>query len=306
MGVLGVVIAGGSMVAASTVLGLLGRFGWWLDLFSHFRAQYSVLLALAIVVCCLLGRWNAAIVFGAFLVVNAALIAPLYFGASEVKDGVRLRVMQLNVNARNEYIERVAEAIEQYDADLLLLEEVDTRWLTALSPTLASYPYSVISPRTDNYGIALFSRLPLLEAATPSFGTAGVPSVQASLLWQGRRLTFIGTHPPPPVTPKLASFRDEQLHALALHARSLEGAVLLAGDLNTTPWSHHFRRLVSVSGLGDCARGYGFQSTWNARIPLLRIPIDHCLHSGEITVVDKMVGHDVGSDHFPLIVSITL
>ena len=171
---------------------------------------------------------------------------------------------------------------------------------------LAAYPYSVSSPRVDNFGIALFSKLPLIDPVVTSFGPdADVPSVQAKIAWQGKTLTFLGTHPVPPISPQYAQLRNEQLHAVALHSSTLEGSILLMGDLNTTPWSYHFRRLLAVSGLTDCNRGYGLQTTWHAQRPMLRIPIDHCLHSSDITILDKRVGRDVGSDHFPIIVSFT-
>ena len=211
--------------------------------------------------------------------------------------------MHLNVKTDHDNMAQVANAIEHYAADLVLLEEVDERWLSALQPVLVDYPYSVASPRPDNFGIALYSKLPLLDAVTPSFGSAEVPSVQASLVWQGRTLSFLGTHPLPPVNRTYSRLRDEQLHAIALHVLSLPGSVLLMGDLNTTVWSYHFRRLLNVSGLSDCSRGHGVQPTWPADNVVLRVPIDHCLHSSQVTILDKQVGRDVGSDHFPIIVT---
>jgi endonuclease/exonuclease/phosphatase (EEP) superfamily protein YafD len=38
----------------------------------------------------------------------------------------------------------------------------------------------------------------------------------------------------------------------------------------------------------------------------LRIPIDFCLVSEEITIRNKTIGTDIGSDHFPLIVDFAL
>ena len=36
-------------------------------------------------------------------------------------------------------------------------------------------------------------------------------------------------------------------------------------------------------------------------MPLLTIPIDHCLISRDITVSNLYVGPDLGSDHLPLV-----
>ena len=84
--------------------------------------------------------------------------------------------------------------------------------------------------------------------------------------------------------------------------RTLDAPVLLLGDLNATPWSHPFKRLLQETGLIDGSRGMGYQPTWPAGVLPLLIPIDHCLHSQELRVVHKEVGPMVGSDHYPVIV----
>lgn len=38
----------------------------------------------------------------------------------------------------------------------------------------------------------------------------------------------------------------------------------------------------------------------------MSIPIDHCLHSPDITVINRRVGSDVGSDHYPLIIDFSI
>ena len=53
-------------------------------------------------------------------------------------------------------------------------------------------------------------------------------------------------------------------------------------------------------------KGYGFQPSWPANNRLLRIPIDHVLHSPEIVIHDRVIGSTVGSDHFPVLVDFTI
>ena len=142
----GLLMAGGGVVAGATMLGFFGRFGWLLDLCSHFHAQYAGYLALVVVLSCLPRKFRTAWIF---------------------------------------------------------------------------------------------------------------PPVPAKIEWQGATVTFLGTHPVPPISAQYARMRGEQLRAVALHSRSLDGAALLMGDLSTTLWSYHFRHLLDVSGLSDCNRGYG-------------------------------------------------
>ncbi len=66
------------------------------------------------------------------------------------------------------------------------------------------------------------------------------------------------------------------------------------------PASPYFGDFLKATGLRDSRRGWGWQATWNASRPLLRIPIDHCLVEPEMHVLNREVGPDIGSDHFPI------
>ena len=71
---------------------------------------------------------------------------------------------------------------------------------------------------------------------------------------------------------------------------------------NTTPWSAAFQPLNEE--LLNSMNGFGWQPTYPAGAGLLMLPIDHLLHSGHLTTVDRSTGPDLGSDHLPLIVTV--
>ena len=73
----------------------------------------------------------------------------------------------------------------------------------------------------------------------------------------------------------------------------------ILGDLNVSPWSPHFGGLLRESGRG-------VQATWPTNLAPMRIPIDHCLVSPDVSVVGRRVGPDVGSDHFPIVVDVQI
>ena len=100
--------------------------------------------------------------------------------------------------------------------------------------------------------------------------------------------------------------RNDQLAALPAVVKEQKYPVLLIGDLNTTPWSSHFKRLVNKSGLKNSMKGFGHQPSWPSDQFFLRIPLDHILHAPEIAIHNRMILKDVGSDHFPVIVDFAL
>ena len=127
----GLVAAFGVVVSVSTVLGFLGRFGWFLDLFSHFRVQYFISLSIVTLLLLILKRRIAAICFGLFALSNLCTVIPLYVGgsAARIDTAQSHRVMLANVNTEHGDVTRVTEAIQQYDPDILVLEEVNVKWL---------------------------------------------------------------------------------------------------------------------------------------------------------------------------------
>jgi endonuclease/exonuclease/phosphatase (EEP) superfamily protein YafD len=118
--------------------------------------------------------------------------------------------------------------------------------------------------------------------------------------------TLIGTHAVPPASAENTRLGDEHLSHIPEIVRAAKSPVLLLGDLNATPWCSTFQQLVRESGLRDSSRGRGVQPTWPSFMPLLWIPIDHCLYGPGIKVTNKRVGPKIGSDHYPVVVDFGL
>ncbi len=299
-------IAGGGMTCLITLLGYFGEWRWYLDLCAHFRVQYVVILWIcAAVVLRAHPRWAAL-----FLLCGTGSllsVLPFYFGTGSVQESeTTLRVLSINVNMKTGDPAQVGQLAQSVAPDLLLLVEVNTRWLRELAPYVDALPHSAVVPREDHSGIALFSKFPI-ASHTAEFLKSPSPTVIAAVQWHDHEISVVGTHPLPPTRGWKSSSRNMQLAAIAERVRVIDTPVLLLGDLNTTPWSAHFRKLVKNSGLRDSARGFGFQPTWPSWLPpLLMIPIDHCLHSPEFRVLQRRVGPNVASDHLPLFTELEL
>ena len=286
------------------LIGFLGRAWWRFELLCHFRAQYFLGLAVVSLLLVIRKHFKAASITGVVALINLALILPLYFGPSQpTGNGQPLRLLSMNVLTQNQEHDRVREFIRETDADFVLLQEVNSTWMEALEPLTSLYPYQKYQPREDNFGIALLSKLPFKEIRIEqSAETDGVPFIIAGLESNGRPFTLVGVHTIPPINRECASMRDDFLNHLAMLAAGYETPLLLAGDFNATSWSPDFRHLVRTSGLRDSRKGFGVQATWPSDIILLRIPLDHCLVSEDVVIVNREVGPDIGSDHFPIVV----
>lgn len=298
------VVAGGAILSAASILACFGNLWWCFDLFSHFRVQYALGLSAIALVLLIRRQYKIPVLFGIVTVLNLCTIAPLYFGKEmqPMDSSRRYRALLMNVNTESGKPQLVTQVIKQLDPDIVALEEVNDQWLSRLSVALAAYPYSKVAPQEDNFGIALFSKHALIRSEIRQIGEADIPSVIGELELPHGRLTVVATHTLPPGGPEYSRLRNEHLARLPEIVKQASSPVLLLGDLNATPWCSHFKQLLNRSGLRDSSQGRGFQGTWPTFLPILLIPIDHCLHSADIHVTRKFTGPKVGSDHYPLVI----
>ena len=301
----GTIDAAGTLVLLATVVGFLGGLWWFFDLFAHFRAQYAAALAAAMIVAVVRRRNVLALLAGAGLLANGLLLWPLFAAPRAPADATLpvVRVLTFNVLVENQNESGVVEYIRASNADIVLIIEVDSRWVHAIESLREIYPHQHLRPREGPWGMALLSRLPWSSLTEEAFAAHQAPAPVATFAMAGGSFVFVGAHPFPPVSSDGARGRDGFLSGLGSHLERLNAPAIVAGDLNATRWSAPFRKFVKVARLRDSAEGRGWQPTWNAG-SLFQIPIDHVLISDQWTVVNRQIGPDLGSDHRPLVVDL--
>ncbi len=310
--VAGQVAAVGSVLLVP--LTLLPVVGWHypLELLSHFQPQYFLAALACAAVLGLLRRWRWCAVSLVSLVLAGATVLPYQSTGqaahADVSDtGPSVRVLLANVLLSNREHDRVLELVRNADADVLVFQEVNERWKSALAPITAAYPYVAGKTREDPFGTMVYSRLPILDRGTLPHGAAGRSSLRLVIDVQGTPVSIVCTHPKPPLRAGSFTLRNQQLDHVTQLVETMPRPLILVGDLNTTMWSPWFRRLCDRADLASVRLGEGVLGSWPAGLPgFLRIPIDHVLVSPDVTVSDCRLGDAVGSDHLPLIVDLQI
>jgi endonuclease/exonuclease/phosphatase (EEP) superfamily protein YafD len=308
MTIWGLMEVGGALLCSVTVTGFLARFWWVFELTSHFRVQLAVALVALVVVWAMKRRWRMAAICGVGAAVNATLVFSVLWPPenTEPQGGARLRLAAINVHTENERSDLVLEFLQSANADIILLMEVNERWMNALVSLHTNYAQVIAQPREDNFGIALFSRLPLTSSEVVELGKAELPSLAATIEVGGRKVFLLGTHPLPPGSAEYARLRNEQFREIATLVRRCNMPAIVLGDLNCTSWSPYFADLLRDSGLKNTSHGRDLFGSWPAWLPLMRIPLDHCFVSSSIHVINTRLGPRVGSDHLPVVVDIQI
>ncbi len=296
------------LLAAISLASFAGAWVWWLVVLANFRAQYVVALAvLGLVVAVTRWRRTGLAILGVALI-NLLFVAPLYVGSpgESVAAAPDLRVMSFNLLSTNESYNDVIEYIKAAEPDVVLLHESSRPWEVAMES--AGLDYQIIRGRSEDL---IFGTLVLVrdEVEAVSYGFAEGAARAIAMEYQPdgwpEPVQILSSHPLAPTTADRAALRDAQLEFAAEWASEQEGAFLVVGDLNASPWSWPFRRLVDDGSLRNSQIGFGLQPTFSANsFLLLRVPIDHLLHSQELRVRDRRLGPALGSDHFPLIVDL--
>ena len=294
----------------ASVIPLFGPWHWLPDLFSHFVPQYAVggLVCAGGLFWARRRRW-AMLALGLFLV-HALRLLPYWTddaGHVDLPPTAQVRVLQYNVNRAHPNPAAIIDWIKTQSGtlDIVALMEVTPGWRAQLARLAKDYPNAAQELRLDNFGIAVLTRLPGARLKVQEIGGTGVPSVLVNgKSISGTLFSLIVTHPPPPLGGFLATARNRQLETLAEEVKQLTANYrILLGDLNITPWSVYFSRLLAETGLRDAQLGFGYSGTWpGSLIPRqLGIPIDHTLVSQGVRVLDRTIGEGRDSDHRPII-----
>ena len=274
---------------------------WWAELFMHLTLLHA--LALAVVGACLalMCAWRWVVACGLLAVLH--LMPTLNWLPPRRPTGpAQVRVLVANVLTSNPQHDLLLGLIEREQPDVIALVEVDDHWLAALRPLDATYPYRVVETRDDNFGVALFSRRPLIAQTIVHPGAFALPVIDVRL-GGDCPLRLVVAHPPPPISGVYAEVRNAMLVELASRVAGDPRAVLV-GDLNCTPWAAPFRRLLRDGRLRDSRFGIGQQASWPTAFGAFGIPIDHVLIGDALSVSGRALGEAIGSDHRPIVVGL--
>lgn len=285
--------------AAAVIASFLGRFHWFLDLFSHFHLQYFCILLVIAIIFAILRNWKLLAATAVILIPNAFQASYYLPVASPSSIPAAFRVTSHNVHTSNSNHAEVLKYHRRSDADLIVLLEVNETWAKSLGPLINSHPHRIIMPSDDNFGMALYSTFPITDQHTETLAP-GISVLTATLATHQGPVHIIAVHPIPPMGIAYHRDRNAYLVRVAEIANQSDATTIVLGDFNTTPWSPSFRDLIKSTSLRDSGKHRGFQSTWNRRHPLKSIPIDHVLHTQDLQVFERHIGPALGSDHHPV------
>lgn len=290
----------------ATVLGFFGSTWWLFDLAANFRAHLCVVLLIVALLYALLFSKATGLFFMAMAAVNGLLILPLYTSSQEpAANDDRMQIVSFSVQQRTSIRDQTYRWIDTLDADLIVLLDTTDDWsrgteqlegytIQSQIPIDRTFGITIVSPEAVDAQLLRISRL--RDSAVRIEATIGDSPV-AIYAVQARPMS----------NEPDANDRDEYLAEIGRMVRAESIPTVVVGDLQATPWSHAFRDLVSTADLKNSLDSFGLQTTWPAdRWALFRLPLDHLLHSDDLTTVDRYLGPTFGVAHRPIVVTIAM
>lgn len=265
--------------------------------------------------------WPWTVAFGTFALISiasgrpwpalAAVVALLLMcmaqangqsSAPAKKGNECLRVAQMNLYQYNDRHEDVLRAARDTHADLISFQEVDSAWAQALTQGLRTlYPYHRIRSQHDCYGIAAFSKLPMLNAKVVPIGQR--PAITAVMRTSHGPVRLLAVHVTSPGSYGEFHDRQDQLELLADLVAASTMPMVVLGDLNTVSWDDAFHELCAKANLHE--GGGAPRATWPATVGLPLVPLDHVLVTSQLGVASTRSFTIPGSDHRGLVADIT-
>lgn len=309
-----VLVALGCILIATTLLSRFRSARWWVRLADFPRMQIAVGLAVVLAAYLGLYGWDGAPDVAFLVALSGALayqsgrifpytvFAPYeVMRAKHVKDGMSVRLLVSNVLMENRRADDFLALVRETDPDLILAVETDDWWDEQLRVLDRDYPHSVKHPQSNYYGMHFFSRLELGSPEIRFLVEEDVPSLRTEVrLRSGHSFVFYGVHPRPPEPQVDTEERDAEILIVGKDIKADGKPSIVAGDLNDVAWSHTTRMFQRISGTLDPRRGRGMFSTFNARYPMVRWPLDHIFHEASFSLVRLQRMRGIGSDHFPV------
>lgn len=263
----------------------------------------------------------------AFVLMIGWLISTPFYKFSDDKEthSNNLSVMSYNVRMFNFYkwnsdtklAQKTIDFIHKKSPDILALQEFYN------SPKLSlSFPYKYIKTKSKNnkFGLAIFSKFPIINSGSLDFKESDNNIVYADILKEQDTIRVYNVHLQSlSINPDKEYFGEENNQKLLIrfqtsfqkqasqteqflaHEKNWKGKKIILGDFNNTAYSWVYRKIKSDKKDAFLEAGSGFGKTFNYPFPMR---IDFILTSKDFEINQFKTFDEKFSDHFPILARI--
>ncbi|MEO1441680.1 MAG: endonuclease/exonuclease/phosphatase family protein [Chloroflexota bacterium] len=312
----------------------IGDGYWLLSFANNFALYYFLPLAVTLPVALAMRRRVLSGVLAAFTVLAAGWFGPRFVPGNSVvannADAPAITVVTFNVFGDNLTVREAVDWLLTTNADVIMLQETPSQiYFREYDDLNAAYPHQLAA---HPWGDTILSRHPLETEVIYDMADDGLASdVRATLLLGGQTISIYNVHmsiplgpqqrfPAPPENPGIYMLsryddtqRNRQIDALLNVLADETRPYIVAGDFNMGDNTVTYGELSAVMTDTQREAGVGFGHTWPVlgarRFPEVLptvLRIDYIWHSGDFITTDIYRGPYLGSDHLPVVATLSL
>src|SRR5262245_57545151 len=203
------------LAVPAAVAPFVARWHWTIDLLACFPVHAMLWLCFCGSV--MLGARRVRAGLGCLLLaaLPAAVVIPGWLvDHGPAEHGTSLRVLSMNLLYNNTHVAAALEEVSRTAPDVVFCAEVTPAWAAGLTASLAAFPHRFVHSDPGCFGVALFSKLPLHEAAIVPVGFDWAPALRAVVETPGGPVGLLGVHLPRPGSQRRCAERNAALAAL--------------------------------------------------------------------------------------------
>lgn len=305
----------------SSFLALLPFPKWWFRIFEVIQPYLAFTALICIILLLLLQGLNGldtlliCILLFNFLNHLKALIPYSPLVSPEIKltaqDSNDLIFLVANILNHNQNINGFIQVVERHQPDILLLIEYTPYWDEHLPKALPLYPHFIGHAVDSGFGIAIYSKFPLIDPSIKFLVDPKIPSIHTQMELPCKplqKVNLVGTHPSPtvPWTRGTTIEKDLEVFKIAELIQKNNAPFIVAGDFNDVGWSAAMIAFKKAAGLVDPRVGRGLFNTFHANNPFINYPIDHIFVSKHFHLTQFKRIKLKGSDHHSLLAGLAI
>lgn len=224
------------------------------------------------------------------------------------KDEKPFNLLVSNVYQDNTDYQKLVNLINKNNPDIVFLLETNKAWMENIREATDEFPYKIEVPLENTYGLLFYSKLPIRFHEVNYLISTEIPSIIVDVEYNNEIVRLYGLHPTPPVPQENeeSTERDAEILITGKAAKEYGKACIVFGDMNDVAWSRTTKLFLKTSQMLDPRRGRGMYNTFHEKYWFLRWPLDHYFLSSQFRLVDMKIEDSVGSDHFPISISVVL
>lgn len=263
------------------------------------------------------GHWLLLAVSGLLCAYHVSLLAPRLVTARApewVHEAPRVRLLVANVFSENETPDVAAQQLVESNSDVLVIVESTPEFMESFDRMggREAYPNRVFDPDdTSDYAVTIATSCELGPRSEVRIA-GDLRAVIADVEVGGTGVLIVALNPMATVDPNGLETWKDQIEALNELLPTLDGPLVVAGDLNTTRYRPEFEQILAL-GLHDAIDSLGkglnpsFKVSASGPLALAAlVRLDHALANDAVRSVGMRNLEACGSDHLPFEIELAI